>query len=167
MVKIRNRRRGKLRLSNGVLLAPGDNDIDDAVWAQCVQSPVTTHYMKRDELEVLPGPVSHTRPVQELAVRADIPYGPGAPPSPYVPESPPLPPPVGVAGNLQEEAALVEDVLESGWDEKHLDGLKARDAVAAIEAHDNLDDLKSAYHREARATVRRALVKRISKIEQG
>lgn len=160
MVIVKNSRRGKLRLANGVALKPGRNEVPEDVWERCAMSPITAHYLTRGEVVVVPGPCpSHIGPTCS---------GPGT--SPYgEPETPPLPLP------LPQEAAEVS-IEKAVWlgpppipakqpQPQSLDAMRAKDAIGVVQGLDSPHKLLELLRVEARTTVIRAIERRIQELE--
>lgn len=180
MVKVKNARRGKLRLAFGVTLTPGTNEVDAAAWAQCKVHPITLHYVQSGDVTEAASASGSDTPspeplVERRAVHAEELPDPDA--ARYgEPESPPLPMPdddlseaaVSLDGpppsqpTSETAECPVANAAAGGLPD--LSSMRAKDAITALLTIDDSGTLKALLALEGRTTVIRAIMRRLGEL---
>lgn len=154
-VRVKNARRGRLRLAFGVHLEPGVNEVNAASWVRCREHPVTLHYMNRGEVAVVPESGSVVTPSVGTRVRSE--QTPDPAPANYEPESPPLP---------LEDGGASEQVIPipPAPDAPSLSDMRAKEAIGVVTEIDDRHRLQHLLRLERRSTVVRAIERRLAEI---
>lgn len=159
MASITNKRSGTLRLAFGVVAAPGAFVVEDGLWEKCRVHPVTRHYLSRGDLVEAPEPDCSSQtpspvPVHERVLLSDS----GA--IDQEPQREPDPPPADELPQWRPAEVQRDETVPD------LADMRAKDAVLAAVGISDTETLRQLLQTERRATVARALKRRLSELAE-
>lgn len=135
-VMVQNFGSGRLNLSGGVSLPPGQIvKIGVRVWEKCLEHPITKFYLSSGQVRVVSGSVEVEPSPKVVAVES------------------PHPEP-----DTQPDIPIPEDEKDAG---DGIAGMKAKDAIAYVRDCDNVEELEEMCDVEKRLTVVDAIDDRI------
>lgn len=179
MVNVRNNKPGKLKLRYGVVLAPGENAVEDSQWAQCKDDPITRHYLSHRHVEVLasapdprarepaPTPAPRSPVMVEVAAEPAVVVQATPEPLPVPEQSEPEPPEEPEdEGEEEEEEEEPTDPRGHAINGDDAQRMKARDVIALLDGVGEVAALKQMLTTEKRPTVRAAIERRLEELRE-